>query len=318
MQEQPALVVPEVLMMTRSTAVADPLNAHVADRLDEVGGLLESRGANAFRVQAYHRAAKYVRELPEAVDDILDREGVVGLERLPTIGGALARAIDQLVTTGRLPLLERLRATDDPVARLASVAGIGQKLARRVHEQLGIETLEDLEAAAHDGRLARVAGFGEKRLLAVRESLATRLGRPHTHPMPPDLDPPVAEVLDVDREYCEESAAGRLRRIAPRRFNPGGEAWLPILQTTRGGRRYTGLFSNTARAHELGKTNDWVVLYYGAGGRERQCTVVTATTGALKGRRVVRGREDECAEHYRRTDDVDGDRAGGTRARAAR
>jgi hypothetical protein len=57
----------------------------------------------------------------------------------------------------------------------------------------------------------------------------------------------------------------RLRRIAPRRFNPSGEAWLPVLNTQRDARHYTALFSNTARAHQMGLTSDWVVLYYDGG-----------------------------------------------------
>jgi hypothetical protein len=106
-------------------------------------------------------------------------------------------------------------------------------------------------------------------------------------------------VLDVVREYREGAVAGRLPRIAPRRFNPSGEAWLPILHTEREAWQLTALFSNTARAHELGKTRDWVVVYFHTDIRgEGQRTVVTETRGALIGRRVVRGREEECRTHY--------------------
>ncbi|HEX6053193.1 MAG TPA: hypothetical protein VFZ21_28190, partial [Gemmatimonadaceae bacterium] len=65
-----------------------------------------------------------------------------------------------------------------------------------------------------------------------------------------------------------------------------------------GSRHYTALFSNTARAHELRKTRDWVVLYFDGRDGERQHTIVTATTGPCKGRRVVRGREAECEAYY--------------------
>ncbi len=71
-----------------------------------------------------------------------------------------------------------------------------------------------------------------------------------------------------------------------------------MLHTQRGARHYTALYSNTARAHELGKTHDWVVLYYDGERGERQCTVITAQRGPLKDRRIVRGREAECADHY--------------------
>ena len=81
-------------------------------------------------------------------------------------------------------------------------------------------------------------------------------------------------------------------------MNPERVAWLPVLHTDRGDRHYTALFSNTPRAHALGRTHDWVVLYADGTREERQYTVVTAFRGILKGRRVVRGREAECAEYY--------------------
>jgi putative hydrolase len=76
------------------------------------------------------------------------------------------------------------------------------------------------------------------------------------------------------------------------------ESWLPILHTRRGPRRYTALFSNTARAHRARKTRDWVVLYGDNGTGESRHTVITATFGPLRGQRVVAGREDECLELY--------------------
>jgi hypothetical protein len=107
----------------------------------------------------------------------------------------------------------------------------------------------------------------------------------------------VALLLDVDREYRERAQAGDLRQIAPKRFNPSGDAWLPILHTRRGAWEFTALYSNTRLAHELGRVRDWVVIYYRADGNaEGQCTVVTETRGDSAGLRVVRGREMECAQ----------------------
>jgi DNA polymerase (family X) len=110
--------------------------------------------------------------------------------------------------------------------------------------------------------------------------------------------PSVGLILGVDAEYRKEAEAGRLKRIAPKKFNPDGKAWLPVLYTDREGWKFTVLFSNTARAHELGKTNDWVVVYYDRGFGENQCTIVTEHNGPLAGLRVIRGRGKECVEHY--------------------
>ena len=108
-------------------------------------------------------------------------------------------------------------------------------------------------------------------------------------------------LLDVDAEYRRRGADGGLRRIAPRRHNPEGRSWLPILHSQRGDWHFTALFSNTARAHDLRKTDDWVVLYFHTDhGPEAQRTVVTESHGDLEGRRVVPGREAECARWYAR------------------
>jgi hypothetical protein len=106
--------------------------------------------------------------------------------------------------------------------------------------------------------------------------------------------PPIDLLLDVDREYRSKAGAGKLRQIAPRRFNPEGKAWLPILHTERGPWHFTALYSNTARAHDLGRTSDWVIIFFSTDHQpEGQCTVVTETSGRSKGKRAVRGRENE-------------------------
>ena len=147
--------------------------------------------------------------------------------------------------------------------------------------------------ALHDGRLENYAGIGAKRLSGIRDSLAQRLRRVHKEvaTTEPVNEPAVSELLDVDREYRQKAMAGALKKIAPRRFNPMHEAWLPILHTSRDERHYIALFSNTARAHELGKTRDWVVLFCDGGIRENRYTVITSQFGPLSGRRIVPGRE---------------------------
>ncbi len=276
-------------------------NSALAAQFARIAELLETQEANPFRVRAYRLAATTLRALDRPVDTILETDGRAGLIALPTIGAGLAGAIADVVQTGRNSLLEELEGTAQPERVLASVPGLGPDLARRIHEELGITTLAELEQAAYDGRLDQVPGFGPRRVQGVREALAGRFRR---QPQAPTSAPPrapapaVAELLDVDREYRERAAAGTLRRIAPRRFNPSGEAWLPVLHTRRGATDYTALYSNTVRAHELGTTQDWVVIYRDDGDGGGQWTVVTAASGALAGERVVRGREAECVRYY--------------------
>jgi Holliday junction resolvasome RuvABC DNA-binding subunit len=285
-------------MNREDSEASHKLNLRIARRLEEVAQLLSEQGANPFRVQAYLNAAETLKHLLPPVADIVEREGEQGLRKFRGIGKILARSIATLVTTGQLPMLRRLRGESDSEALLASVPGIGKVLAARLHHELGIDTLEDLEAAAHDGRLNQIGGLGAKKVAGIVDSLSSRLGRVPRARKGKSGEPPLEEIFDVDNEYRAKVNSGALPLIAPRRFNPDREAWLPILHATRDGRHYTALFSNTARAHELGKTKDWVVLYYDSRDGERQCTVITSSRGALAGKRIVRGREDECSSYY--------------------
>lgn len=275
-------------------------NIDIAGRLDEVANIFGEQGANRFRVRAYRNAANILRQLPRSVADTFAEEGIDGLEKIRGIGPSIGRSIRDILLHGRLAMLDRLRGESEAIAVLASVPGIGKKLARRFHDDLGIETLEELEVAAHDGRIQNYPGIGAKRLAGIRDSLAQRLGRirPRITGPPSPRVPSVSELLDVDLEYRQKAAAGTLTQIAPRRFNPKGKSWLPILHTARNGRHYTALFSNTAHAHELDKTRDWVVLFCDNGSTEHRFTVITSEFGPLQGERIVAGREAECAKYY--------------------
>jgi hypothetical protein len=105
-------------------------------------------------------------------------------------------------------------------------------------------------------------------------------------------------LLFIDGEYRRLASERALPTIAPPGGNPRRGAWLPIWHAQQDGWMLTAMFSRTARAHRLGQTRDWVVIYCEHDGKESHFTVVTETHGPLAGRRVVRGREAECAEHY--------------------
>ena len=143
--------------------------------------------------------------------------------------------------------------------------------------------------------------MGKGRVESIKAWLASVLGQRGHLPAAttPVEEPSVSTLLEIDHSYRKQADADKLPKIAPQRFNPSGEAWLPILHTTRGEWHFTALYSNTQRAHELGRCRDWVVIYFYNGLHpEGQCTIVTETRGDLVGRRVVRGREYECRDHY--------------------
>jgi hypothetical protein len=286
-----------------SPPTADPdENARIAEMLRETAQLLEAQGANPFRVSAYRNAAAEIAKLPQSLRALFEEKGAAGLDALPRVGRGIAAAIAEMLVTGRWGQLDRLRGAVDPVQLFRSVPGIGEGLSERIHDALHVDTLEALEIAAYDGRLEHVAGVGPRRAAAIRATLGTMLRRARAPaPQSPATGsgPDVAVLLDVDREYRDKATGDRLPTIAPRRFNPDGQSWLPVLHADRGGWHLTALFSNTAQAHRLGKVTDWVVIYfYDHHHAEGQHTVVTETRGPLAGRRVVRGREPECKAHY--------------------
>lgn len=279
-------------------------NAEIAQMLDRVAALLEAQHAEGFRIRAYRNAAATCRRWETGLAQLARDGGREALDALPAIGASISAQILEWLRTGRLRLLDRLEGEVSPEDLFATIPGVGEALAHTLHESLDAETLEDLELAAEDGRLEAVPGIGPRRAQAIRDALARRLGersrrwRPSS--APERARPPVALLLDVDREYRQKAEAGALRRIAPRRFNPEREAWLPVLHTGREGWTFTALFSNTARAHRLGRTRDWVVIFAERDGDEVRQTVVTEYQGPLAGLRVVRGREEECARWLER------------------
>jgi hypothetical protein len=271
-------------------------NPTIAKKLLEYAQYLDTQETNLYRARAYRRAADTVLSLSEPLADLVAAKGRSGLEELPGIGSHLSYTLAELVRTGEFHTLNPDDGQIDPEQLLTSLPGVGPHLARQIRDQLGVTTLEELEQAAHDGRLSRV-GVGPKRVRGIRDALAGRLGR-YRLAAPVRGEPSVAEILAVDQEYRMQAARNQLPTIAPRRFNPQREPWLPLFQTQRRGWHYRVLFSNTALAHRLGQTHDWVVVYFEDGVASGQRTVVTETRGGLRGQRVVRGRERECQEYY--------------------
>lgn len=276
-------------------------NATLAARLNEVADLFENQDACPARVQAWRRAAAVVRAHQEPLQQVLRAQGARGLLNLPGIGVSLAHAIEQLVFADYLPLLERMRGKVAVAEPFANVVGIGPELARRIHEVLGIDTLYELEIAAHDGRLASVRGMGRARVLSVGAALAGRFRRG------PDIAdavrlqrqleaPSVMELLAIDQEYRGRAEQHELPQIAPRNPVPGQRNWLPVLHAERRGRWFTVLYAGGAA------TGDAVVIYRDDAIGDGQWVVASSDLGAFRGRRVVRGREAECRVHYRRAD----------------
>jgi DNA polymerase (family X) len=152
----------------------DPSNADIATLFDELGDLYELDGAVVHRVVAYRNAAKSVREAPRSVA-AMTRDGKV--TELPGIGKTLEEKIVALLETGSIPAVEKLRAKfPSGLIDMTRLPGLGPKRARRLYDELGIDSLDALRAAAEEHKLRDVRGFGEKFEEAVLASIAAGAG----------------------------------------------------------------------------------------------------------------------------------------------
>ena len=150
-------------------------NAEIAAALEELGVLYELDGAVKYRVLAYGTAAKAIRESPVSVADL---SAAGRATEIPGVGKTLAEKIDALLATGEIPAAVKLKAKFPPsLIEVTRVPGVGPKTARRLFDELGVATLDDLRAAAEGERIRELKGLGpkaEKNVLAGLE----RLGEP--------------------------------------------------------------------------------------------------------------------------------------------
>jgi DNA polymerase (family X) len=141
----------------------------VARALRELGMLLEVKGENPFKVRAYENGARTLEELPGNLDEVV---AAGTLTELPGIGEALAKKIEELARTGRLPLLEKIRAElPAGIGELLRIPDLGPKKIAALLAALGIGSVAELEAACRDGRVREVKGFGEKTEKKILEGI---------------------------------------------------------------------------------------------------------------------------------------------------
>lgn len=145
-------------------------NADVAAIFEEIADLLEIQGANPFRIRAYRNAARTIGELSQEAYLLLEKGE--DLTRLPGIGDDLSAKIREIVSSGRCSLLERLRKELPPaITELLKIPGLGPKRVKALYHDLEVQTVEQLYAAARDGRIRVLPGFGEKSELNILQAV---------------------------------------------------------------------------------------------------------------------------------------------------
>jgi DNA polymerase (family 10) len=184
----------------------------VAAVLGEIGTLLELKGENPFKTRAYHNAVRVLEGLDGSLEKLVAEKR---LGELKGFGEALQDKVTTLVTTGRLPYFEELKASLPPgLPALLEIQGLGPKKVKKLHDELGIDSMEKLEAACHAGTIAALEGFGEKSQSKILEAIAFKRQFASRHRLIDALlvAEPILESLRGHPDVIRCSTAGSLRR----------------------------------------------------------------------------------------------------------
>ena len=185
----------------------------VAAILSEIGVLLELKGENPFKTRAYANAARAIESLAGRLDQLVAEQR---LGEIKGIGEALQRKITELVTTGRLGYYEDLKASFPPgLLALLQIPGLGPKKVKALHEHLGIDSLDTLEAACRAGKVAALTGFGDKTQTKILAGIQFRRTYASRHLLSEALAiaDPILDQLRAHPEVIRCSTAGSIRRF---------------------------------------------------------------------------------------------------------
>jgi DNA polymerase (family X) len=183
-------------------------NTEINKILNDIADMLEIKGENPFKIRAYQKAARSIEQLPVEVEQLVREDRLKGI---PGVGEAIAKKLTDLVTTGRLEYYEKLRADfPEGISTLLEIPTVGPKTAILLSKELGIKTVDELEAAILSGKVAQLPRMGEKTAQNILHQIQTLRKK--------DRRIPIGEALPlVDR------IAAALRKVpALKNFSPAG------------------------------------------------------------------------------------------------
>jgi DNA polymerase (family 10) len=191
-------------------------NGEIAEAFEELASLYELDGAVVYRVVAYRNAAKAIREAGVSVAE-LAKQGRAA--ELAGVGKTIAEKIDALLETGSIPSADKLKTRiPSGLVEVTRIPGLGPKRAKLLHEELGISSIEELRAAAEDGRLKDVKGFGKKAEENVITAFAAGAdGRPKARMLLSKALPVAEELVEALRAHpaaLRVELGGSARRLA--------------------------------------------------------------------------------------------------------
>ncbi len=236
-------------------------NKELSEIFDRIADGLEFLGENPFRVSAYRKASRVLRDLPEEVEEIYRKKGLQGLESIPGIGKSMAEKIAEYLEKGKIKRYEEVMAkVPTELLDLLDVQGIGPKTLKLAYDKLGVRTLHDFKRVLEDGSLASLPGMGAKKIeniikgLELYEKMKERIPLGLAFPIVQDI----LEAMKKLKEVKAISPAGSFRRM---RETVGD---LDILVTgTRGGEiiRYFTELPGVTRVLAAGETKGSVIFH---------------------------------------------------------
>src|SRR4030042_1266300 len=183
-------------------------NAEICKILNDIADMLEIKGENPFKIRAYQKAARSIEQLPVEGEQLVKEDRLKGI---PGVGEAITKKLTELVTTGRLEYYEKLRADfPEGISTLLEIPTVGPKTAILLSQELGIKTVDELEAAILSGKVEQLPRMGEKTAQNILHHIQTLRKK--------DRRIPIGEALPlVDR------IAAALRKVpALKNFSPAG------------------------------------------------------------------------------------------------
>lgn len=188
-------------------------NSEIADLFEQLADLLEIREENPFRIRAYRNAARVIRGNARSLAEVVAAGG--DLTELPGVGADLARKIETIIRTGKLPLLDQVRRkVPAPLVEMTRIEGLGPKRAKALYDSLGIRSLEDLQRAARSGRIRELKGFGARteQLIEQRAGRAATAERRLKLSTAEEIVAPLVRHLEAVRGVKFVEVAGSFRR----------------------------------------------------------------------------------------------------------
>ena len=249
----------------------DMKNKELSRIFAEIADALEFKDDNRFKVLAYRRASRALEDLPSDVET-LARNGKLG--EIPGVGEAIAKKIDEYLTTGRMKKHEEaLSGVPDGLLDLLRIQNLGPKTLALAHKELGVKNLDDLRRVVEDGTLAGLFRMGEQKVKNIRKGIEIFLQASERIPIyeAVEISDEILHYLKTCSEVEQFSAAGSLRRMK----ETVGD--IDILATGKDGTVIIDFFSRYPAADRIlasGKTKGSIIVGRGSDARQVDLRVV--------------------------------------------